>query len=89
MVFRYCIDNYIVEDMWNDYMKETNHIQQYVRDLLENADVMIIIPDLINFLKNYSNIVLICGRISECLKEVENALLSLDKNYNTLFKFVY
>lgn len=76
-------------DMWNDYMEETNHDQQDVRDLLENAGDMITIPDLMSFLERYSNIVLMGGGINECLKEVEIALLALDKNYNTLSEFVY
>ena len=79
----------IDEDMWDNYMEETNHNQQEVRDLLENAGDMINIPDLMDFLKRYSNIVLTGGGINECLKEVEIALLSLDKNYNTLSEFVY
>jgi hypothetical protein len=79
----------IDEDMWNDYMEETNHDQQDVRDLLENAGDMINIPELMNFLERYSNIVLTGGGINECLKEVEIALLSLDKEYNTLSEFVY
>lgn len=79
----------IDEDMWNNYMEETNHDQQDVRDLLEDAGDMINIPDLMDFLKRYSNIVLTGGGINECLKEVEIALLSLDKNYNTLSEFVY
>jgi hypothetical protein len=79
----------INEEMWNDYMEETNHNQQDVRDLLENAGDMINIPDLMDFLKNYSNIVLTGGGINQCLKEVEIALLSLDKNYNILSEFVY
>lgn len=79
----------IDEDMWNSYMEETNHTQQDVRDLLEPADDMINIPDLMNFLNKYSNIVLTGGGINECLKEVEIALLSLDKKYNTLSQFVY
>lgn len=79
----------IDEDMWDNYMEETNHDQQDVRDLLENAGDMINIPDLMDFLKRYSNIILTGGGINECLKEVEIALLSLDKTYHTLSKFVY
>ena len=79
----------IDEDMWNDYMQQTNHSQEDVRELLENAGDMINIPDLMDFLKNYSNIVLLGGGINECLKEVEIALLSLNKNYNTLKQFTY
>lgn len=79
----------IDEDMWNNYMEETNHDQQDVRDLLENAGDMINIPDLMDFLRNYSNIILTGGGVNECLKEVEIALLSLNKTYNTLSEFVY
>lgn len=79
----------IDEDMWNDYMQQTNHSQEDVRELLENAGDMINIPDLMDFLKNYSNIVLLGGGINECLKEVEIALLALNKNFNTLKQFTY
>jgi hypothetical protein len=79
----------IDEEMWNDYMEETDHDQQDVRDLLEDAGDMINIPDLMDFLEDYSNIVLTGGGMSECLKEVEIALLSLDKPYNTLSEYVY
>lgn len=79
------IDN----EMWNNFMTETNHTVQDVRELLENADDMINIPDLMDFLSNYSNIVLTGGGINECLKEVEIALLALDKPYNILSHFTY
>jgi predicted nucleotidyltransferase len=79
----------IDEEMWNNYMEESGHTQQEIRGLLEHADDMINIPDLMDFLKNYSNIVLTGGGINECLKEVEIALLSLDKTFNTLSEFVY
>ena len=57
--------------------------------LLENAGDMINIPDLMDFLKNYSNIVLLGGGVNECLKEVEIALLALNKNFNVINKFTY
>ncbi len=79
----------INKDMWEKFMIETNHSKQDVRDLLENADDMINIPDLMDFLSEYSDIVLMGGGIDECLKEVEIALLSLDKTYNTIENFVY
>lgn len=79
----------IDEDMWDDFMEETSHSNQDVRDLLENADDMIRIPELMHFLQRYSNIVLTGGGINQCLKEVEIALLSLDKDYNTYNRFVY
>lgn len=74
-------------NMWNDYMEETNHTQKDVRELLENAGDMIYIPDLMDFLENYRNIVLVGGGINDCLKEVEIALLSLNKNYKLLSQF--
>ena len=79
------IDN----EMWDNFMSETNHTLQDVRELLENADDMINIPDLMDFLSNYSNIVLTGGGINECLKEVEIALLALDKPYNILLQYTY
>lgn len=79
----------IDEDMWNNFMEETNNSLSDVRDLLESAGDMINIPDLMDFIKNYNNIVLTGGGINECLKEVEIALLSLDKNYNVLSQFTY
>jgi hypothetical protein len=69
--------------------REDDYSTGVLRDLLENASDMINIPDLMDFLKNYSNIVLTGGGIDECLKEVEIALMSLDKNYNVLSEFVY
>lgn len=42
-----------------------------------------------DYLSNKSNIILLGGGINECLKEVEIALLSLDKNYNIMNKFTY
>lgn len=79
----------INEDMWNAYMEETGHSQQDVRDLLETAGDCIHIPDLMDFLQSYSNIVLMGGGVDECLKEVEIALLALDKPHNVLSQFVY
>lgn len=79
------IDN----DMWNKYMKETYHDINDIRDLLENADDMINIPDLMDYLKRHSGIVLLGGGIKECLKEVEIALNSLNKKYEIMSKFTY
>lgn len=79
----------IDSDMWNNYMQETNHNQQDVKDLLEFSDDAIHIPDLMDFLKNYKNIILLGGGINECLKEVEIALLSLDSDYTIIPYFIY
>ena len=79
----------INEEMWNDFMEETNHSRQDVRDLLEEAGDMINIPDLMDFLSRYKNIVLTGGGVAECLKEVEIALMSLDRKYEVLRKYTY
>jgi hypothetical protein len=80
----------IDEKMWNNFMLEYNYDQSDIRDLLEVADDMINIPDLMDFLKNYSGKIILCGGgIKECLKEVEIALMALDKNYNILTKYTY
>jgi hypothetical protein len=76
-------------DMWNNYMQTTGHDQQDVRDLLEPAGDMINIPDLIDFLQPYSNIALTGGGINECLKEVEIALLAMDKPSSILQEYTY
>lgn len=80
----------IDEEMWQDFMATTGADQSEVRDLLENADDMINIPDLMDFLKNYGGkIVVTGGGINECLKEVEIALMALRKPYNVLTQFTY
>jgi hypothetical protein len=79
----------IDEDMWNDFMNTTDHSRQDVRELLENADDLINIPDLMDFLQNKNNITLTGGGINECLKEVEIALLALDKPYSIISEFTY
>jgi len=79
----------IDEDMWNQFMEETGNSYEDIRGLLENADDMISIPDLMSFIENYSNIVLTGGGIDECLKEVEIALLALGKPFNILDEFTY
>ena len=79
----------IDEDMWNDFMNTTDHSRQDVRDLLENAYDLINIPDLMDFLQNKNNITLTGGGINQCLKEVEIALLALDKPYSIISEFTY
>jgi len=80
----------IDEEMWNGFMAQTGADQSEVRDLMENADDMINIPDLMEYLKNYGgNIMLTGGGINECLKEVEIALMALNKPYNVLTKYTY
>lgn len=77
-------------EMWNNFVASTDVDQSNVRDLMENADDMLKIPDLMDFLKNYGGkIVLTGGGINECLKEVEIALMALQKPYNVLTQYTY
>jgi hypothetical protein len=79
----------INEEMWNQFMETTNNSLEEIRGLLENAGDMISIPDLMGFLGEFSNIVLTGGGINECLKEVEIALLAMNKPFNILNQFTY
>jgi len=75
------------EEIWNKYIEEYG--DEDIRDLLEHAEDMISIPGLMDDLMSMSNIVITGGGISECLKEVEIALQSLNKNYKVLTEFTY
>ncbi len=78
----------INENMWNEFMNEYGHSD--VRELLELADDMINIPDLMEYLQRFRGRIVLCGGgINECFKEVEIALMALDKNYNVLTKYTY
>ena len=76
-------------EMWNQFMKETNNTRQAVRDLLETAEDMIYVPELMEELKKYSNPVLMGGGIDECLREVELGFMALDKPYQIVKRFTY
>lgn len=77
----------MTNNFWDEFIELYG--DEDIKDLLEYADDMISIPDLMDFLENKSNIVLTGGGINECLKEVEIALMALDKPYNILSKFTY
>ena len=72
---------------WNEFVKKFG--DKHIRELLEFADDCIHIPDLMDELQNYNNIVICGGGVNECLKEVEIALDALEKPYNVLTKFTY
>ena len=79
----------LTKELWNDYVSTSSFDNEEIRELLEYSDDMIYIPDLIDFLINQNNIVLLGGGINECLKEVEIALNVLNKNFTILDKFTY
>jgi hypothetical protein len=74
-------------DFWDSFVD--NYGDENIRELIENADDCISVPDLMEYLNRFNNIVLVGGGINECLKEVEIALDALDKNYQTWDKFTY
>jgi hypothetical protein len=74
-------------DFWDSFVD--NYGDENIRELIENADDCISVPDLMEYLNRFNNIVLVGGGINECLKEVEIALDALDKNYQTWGKFTY
>src|SRR4051812_16275179 len=56
---------------WKKFLKEnklTNKEEIYT--LLAHTEECVHIPELMDFLKNYNNIVLTGGSVTECLKEV-------------------
>lgn len=75
------------EEFWNEFVQRFGN--EDIRELIEFSDDCISIPDLMDELSNYNNIVLCGGGINECLKEVEIALDALDKPYQTFSKFTY
>jgi len=78
----------IDEEMWSAFKEEYGYDD--IQDLLEPAEDMINIPDLMEYLQRYRGRIVLCGGgINECFKEVEIALMALDKNYNVLTKYTY
>lgn len=75
------------ETMWDSFISQYGN--EDIRELMEYSDDVLSIPDLMDFIKKYNNIILTGGGINECLKEVELALLSLNKPYNILKQFTY
>jgi len=79
----------LTEEFWEAFMKEGNLEYSDIKDLLEFSDDCINIPDLMDHLRNFSNVVLCGGGHNECLKEVNIALDALNMPYETIAKFVY
>jgi hypothetical protein len=82
----------INSNFWNKFRKEypdDYYSTGELRNLLENSSDMISIPELMDFIKKYSDIILLGGGIDECLKEVEIALIALNKSYEVEHDFTY
>ena len=78
----------IDEEQWDEFIEKYQHASE-IRELLENNDDVITIPDLISFLKPLYNIILMGGGKDECLLEVEIALSAINKPYKLNDAFVY
>ena len=80
------------EEFWIDFVKENkqylNDIEE-VKELLEYADDMISVPDLMDQLGGLNNITMVGGALTECLKEVEIALMVLGKQYTINNEFTF
>jgi hypothetical protein len=76
-------------ELWDMFIEEYDMYVEDVRELLEFADDMIYIPDLMDALKPLNNITIMGGGINECLKEVIIALDALNKPYNIIDEFCY
>ena len=79
--------------MWKKYLKKekehSNIDKNDVFNLLEHASDCVHIPDLMDYIKNFRNIVLTGGGMNECLKEVEIALKALGMPYEIERRFTY
>jgi hypothetical protein len=80
-------------DMWAKYLKENRNVNRSevmeLYKLIKDNDDMVNIPDLMEYIKRFNNIVLTGGGINECLKEVEIALKALNKPYSVYNEFIY
>ena len=77
-------------EMWAKYLREYRRTdKKELYELLRDSEDCVNIPDLMEFLKRYSNIVLTGGGVNECLKEVEIALKALKKPYQIDKNYTY
>jgi len=80
----------MTRDMWAKYLREHRRTdRKEAFDLLHQSGDCVHIPDLMDYLKQYRNIVLTGGGINECLKEVEIALEALRIPYTVDQQFTY
>lgn len=80
----------MTREMWAKYLREYRRLDRTeVYELLKESEDCVHIPDLMDFLKKYNNIVLTGGGINECLKEVEISLKALEKSYQTDNNYTY
>ncbi len=77
-------------EMWAKYLREYRRTdRKEVMDLLRHASDCVHVPDLMDYLKRYTNLAICGGAVNECLKEVEIALQALRKPYDVISRFTY
>jgi len=79
----------IDSDNWKKFEKKYPEYPNLFKLLKDEMGEMINIPELMDELRQYNNIVIMGGGVDECLKEVELALQSLDKSYITVPQFIF
>lgn len=77
-------------DMWAKYLREYRRLdRKEVYELLKHSGDCVNIPDLMDELRRYRNVILTGGGINECFKEVEIALQALNIPYQADQRFTY
>lgn len=91
---RYMKDNNINDsrdidsEVWDSFVEE--YSLEDVRELMEHADDMISIPDVMDYLETLGNdFVIVGGGANECLKEIEIALKANGQRFNRISEWVY
>lgn len=80
----------MTRDMWAKYLREYRKTDRKgAFELLHKSEDCVNIPDLMDYLREFNNIVICGGGVTECLKEVEIALQALKKSYDTDHRFTY
>lgn len=74
-------------DDYEEFITDSDLID--AKRLLSDGVDCIYLPDLMDYLKNKDNIILLGGAENECLKEVEISLNALGKSYSIEREFVY
>lgn len=77
----------LTKQNWVKFVKQYG--SEDIRDLMEHAGDMINIPDLMEFIRPLNNIIVTGGDVNKCLKEVEIALMALNKPYTVYDSFTY
>jgi hypothetical protein len=75
------------DEFWAEYAGKYG--EDDIHELVRYSDDCITIPELMDFLSDFTNIVICGGGKNECLKEVEIALMALDIPYDSLNKYIF